>query len=65
MLNYITYIIKQSIFNTWIAFGVFHGYKETDKGSLKKRMERAINFLNKTLFPLGLEVWVREIKKNE
>lgn len=59
MLNYISYKLKQSTFKTWVVFSLFHGQKS--KGALKQRMLRAINFLNKTLKPLGLEVWVRKI----
>lgn len=59
MIDYISYLIKQSNFKTWVALSLFHGVK--NKSSLKQRCQRAINFLNKTLKPLGLEVWVREI----
>ena len=59
MINYIDYKIKQSTFKTWVAFSLFHSQKS--KGALKQRITRAVNFLNKTLKPLGLEVWVREI----
>lgn len=59
MINYIEYKLKQSTFKTWVAFSLFHGQKS--KGALKQRMIRTINFLNKTLKPLGLEVLVREI----
>ena len=59
MINYVSYKIKQSTFKTWVALSLFHGVK--NKSSLKQRCQRVINFLNKTLKPLGLEVWVREI----
>lgn len=59
MINYVSYRIKQSTFKTWVALSLFHGVN--NKSSLKQRCVRAINFLNKTLKPLGLEVWVREI----
>jgi hypothetical protein len=59
MINYISYKIKQSAFKTWVALSLFHSIK--NKSSLKQRCQRAVNFLNKTLKPLGLEVWVREI----
>jgi len=59
MINYVSYKIKQSAFKTWVALSLFHGVK--NKSSLKQRCQRAVTFLNKTLKPLGLEVWVREI----
>ena len=59
MVNFIEYKLKQSTFKTWVALSLFHGQKS--KGALKQRCIRAINFLNKTLKPFGLEVWVREI----
>ena len=59
MINYIDYKLKQSTFKTWVAFSLFHGIKS--RSALKQRIKRAINYLNKILKPLNLEVWVREI----
>lgn len=59
MINYISYKLKQSTFKTWVALSLFHGVK--NKSSLKQRCVRAVNYLNKTLKPIGLEIWVREI----
>lgn len=59
MINYISYKIRQSTLKTWVALSLFHDVK--NKSSLKQRCQRAIKFMNKTLKPLGLEVWVREI----
>lgn len=59
MIKFIEYKLKQSTFKTWVAFSLFHNIKS--RSALKQRIERAINYLNRILKPLNLEVWVREI----
>jgi len=63
MINFIEYKLKQSNIKTWVAFSLLHGIKS--RSALKQRIERAINYLNKILKPLNLEIWVREISSGD
>jgi hypothetical protein len=62
MLQKLTQIIKSSPFKSWDGFQLANGsYSETCKNGLKARITRAINFMNKTLEPLGYRLTIEKI----